>query len=84
MRLNTADSTHIHGLPLSATKLYMCPSSMAWEVSNKDLSTLENPEYFERINWLNNLAYCQWREDECKAGLPWEHLKKVYQDVISK
>jgi hypothetical protein len=62
----------------------MCPSSMAWEVSNKDLSTLENPEYFERINWLNNLAYCQWREDECKAGLPWEHLKKVYQDVISK
>ena len=57
---------------------------MAWEVSNKDLSTLENPEYFERINWLNNLAYCQWREDECKAGLPWEHLKKVYQDIISK
>ena len=62
----------------------MCPSSMAWEVSNKDLSTLEKPEYFERINWLHNLAYCQWREDECKAGLPWEHLKKVYQDIISK
>ena len=54
----------------------MCPSSMAWDCSNKDLSMIETPELFDRRQWLNNLGYCQWREDECVAGLPWEHLKK--------
>jgi len=55
----------------------MCPSSMAWDVSNKTLKLIEQPMMFERQQWLNNLAYCQWREDECVAGLPWEHLKKA-------
>ena len=56
----------------------MCPSSMAWDCSNKDLANIENPIMFERQQWLNNLALCQWREDECLAGLPWEHLRKKY------
>ena len=60
----------------------MCPSSMAWECSNKDLSALDNPQTFERQQWLNNLAYCQWREDECIAGLPWEHLKPLYPNLL--
>lgn len=54
----------------------MCPSSMAWECSNKDLSALESPEYFERNQWLYNLGYCQWREDEIVKGDPWYHLIK--------
>ena len=55
----------------------MCASSMAWPVSNKSLKLIEQPITFERQQWLNNLAYCQWREDECVAGLPWEHLKQA-------
>jgi len=55
----------------------MCPSSMAWPVSNKSLKLIEQPVMFERQQWLNNLGYCQWREDECVAGLPWEHLKQA-------
>lgn len=54
----------------------MCPSSMAWDVSNKSLENLENPVLFERQQWLNNLGYCQWREDECFEGLPLQHLLK--------
>jgi len=54
----------------------MCPSSMAWDVSNKSLQTLDNPVVFERQQWLNNLGYCQWREDECEQGLPLSHLLK--------
>ena len=54
----------------------MCPSSMAWDVSNKSLQTLDNPVVFERQQWLNNLGYCQWREDECEQGLPLLHLLK--------
>lgn len=53
----------------------MCASSMAWECSNKDLTNLESPEYFDRTQWLYNLGYCQWREDEIIRGDPWFHLK---------
>lgn len=52
----------------------MCPSSMAWECSNKSLDLLDQPQVFERQQWLNNLGYCQWREDECLAGMPIRHL----------
>lgn len=54
----------------------LCPSSMAWECSNTDLKFLEMPKTFERQQWLNNLGYCQWREDECLNGLPLNHLLK--------
>jgi hypothetical protein len=52
----------------------MCTSSMAWDCSNKNLKDLENPIMFERQQWLNNLGYCQWREDEITKGDPWFHL----------
>lgn len=59
----------------------LCPSSMAWECSNKDLSMLENPMNFNRTQWLNDLAYCQWREDECLAGLPINHLLEIFKEI---
>jgi hypothetical protein len=52
----------------------MCSSSMAWDCSNKDLKHIENPKLFDRSQWLNNLGYCQWREDEISRGDPWYHL----------
>ena len=60
------------------------PSSMAWECSNKTLKNLENPEYFDRSQWLNNLAYCQWTEEEIEQGEPWFHLKSIYHHMIKK
>jgi len=57
----------------------MCPSSMAWDVSNKSLEYLENPITFERQQWLNDLGYCQWNEEECREGLPLIHLLKRYE-----
>lgn len=55
----------------------LCPSSMAWECSNKELTHLENLTYFDRTQWLYNLGYCQWREDEIARGDPWFHLKSA-------
>ena len=52
----------------------LCPSSMAWECSNTDLKNIESPSVFERSQWLYNLGYCQWREDEIAQGAPWYHL----------
>jgi len=52
----------------------MCSSSMAWQCSNKELSNIETPTLFDREQWLYNLGYCQWREDEIEQGAPWFHL----------
>lgn len=59
----------------------MCSSSMAWEVSNTDLKNIDNPATFDRQQWLNDLGYCQWREDECIDGLPAAHLLSIYEEV---
>jgi hypothetical protein len=60
------------------------PSSMAWECSNKNLKNLENPEYFDRNQWLYNLAYCQWTEEEIERGDPWFHLKDIHHHIKRK
>ena len=75
---NALTESIMEGIPTFS----MCPSSMAWDCSNKDLSTIESPLTFDRQQWLNNLSYCQWREDECIAGLPWEHLKPLYPNLL--
>lgn len=59
----------------------LCPSSMAWECSNTDLKYLDRPNIFERQQWLYNLGYCQWREDEIARGDPWFHLRSIYKSL---
>lgn len=61
----------------------LCPSSMAWECSNKNLSHIDYPEMFDRQQWLNNLGYCQWREDEIAQGAPYYHLMEIYDEAKS-
>ena len=57
----------------------LCPSSMAWDVSNTNLAHIENPKLdIDRQQWLNNLGYCQWRIDEIEQGLPIDHLLQLY------
>ena len=62
----------------------LCPSSMAWDVSNTDLRDLEDPQIFDREQWLYNLSYCQWKEDEIARGDPWFHLKQIYNEVLEQ
>ena len=47
---------------------------MAWDVTNHDLSEINNPKTFDREQWLNNLAYTQWNLEEVRRGLPLKHL----------
>lgn len=46
--------------------------SMAWPVASHSLPFMNCPE---REKWAHQLAYCQWREDEIRAGLPWDRLR---------
>lgn len=76
---NALTESACEGLPTFS----LCSSSMAWPVSNKSLTTLEKPDVFDRQQWLNNLAYCQWRTDEIEQGLPWQHLKPLYPNKLT-
>jgi hypothetical protein len=59
----------------------LCPSSMAWDCSNTNLKDIDNPKFFDRQQWLNNLGYCQWREDEIAQGAPYFHLMEIYDQA---
>jgi hypothetical protein len=54
----------------------LCSGAMAYPVSNHDISKIELPIMeFDRTQWLYNLSYCQWTQDEIEQGLPWFHLQ---------
>jgi hypothetical protein len=59
----------------------LCPSSMAWDCSNTNLKDIDNPKFFDRQQWLYNLGYCQWREDEIVQGAPYYHLMEIYEKI---
>jgi len=44
-------------------------SSVCWDVANKDVSTIDNPQTFNRQQWLNDLAACHWTDAESRQGL---------------
>lgn len=47
-------------------------SCVAKDVANRSLSKIEDPEIFERNQWLFDLAAAHWNDDEAKLG-------KIYQ-----
>lgn len=49
------------------------PGAMAWDVASHEIDDLSYTP--DRGQWLNDLAYCQWTEQEIRAGKAWEHLK---------
>jgi len=57
-------------------------SSMAWPVSNRYLSDLDNPRRdIHRSQWLWDLAYAQWTETEVANGQMWEHLGQLWPTI---
>ena len=49
--------------------------SQAGPVGNTDLNKLENPEYFDREHWIQQMAQMHWTLDELKDGTAWQHLR---------
>lgn len=50
-------------------------ASMAWDVSEHELSRIEEPALPERLPWARRLAYCQWNLAELASGKAWGHLR---------
>ena len=59
----------IEGIPS-----YTSPSSLAWDVSIKSLTNLDNPPMPDRQQWLNDYAYTEWTVDEIAQGTPLQRL----------
>lgn len=55
---------------------------LAWEVGSSDLSQIDNPNYPDRSQWLNNLAYANWTLEEVRQGIVWKKFKPHIEQMI--
>ena len=69
----------IEGVPV----FQMDPSdkhSMYSEIANRDLSQIENPELFDRQDWIERISMCHWKFSETQSGKAWDFMKNyVYR-----
>lgn len=59
----------INGVPA-----YTGPISLAYDVSIKDLSNIENPTMPDRQSWLNRYAWTEFTLNEIQQGIPLQRL----------
>lgn len=74
---NTLTESVMCGKPAIA----LSETAASWPVCNR-LEEIENLNIDINISqWLYDLAYCQWREDEIQNGDMWKHLKPKYMEA---
>jgi len=62
----------VRGIPTFVTSdLALC-----WPVANKDLNNIETPEYPDRTQWVHDIGYKQWTEQEIKDGTVFKRFKQ--------
>ena len=63
----------IHSV-LNGVPAYTSTSSLAWPVSIKSLTNLDNPPLNDRQQWLNDYAWTEYTVEEISQGLPLKRL----------
>ena len=71
--VNWTSNPGIHSV-INGVPAYTSQSSLAWPVSIKSLTNLDNPPLPDRQQWLNDYAYTEWTVDEISQGLPLKRL----------
>jgi len=61
-----------NGIPV-----FVGPSSLAWDVGNRSLDTINSPLRPDRQQWLNDLAHTEFTIQEIAAGLPLKQLTSI-------
>lgn len=49
--------------------------SQSAEVSDHDLSKIENPKLPDRLHWVQKMAQCHWTQNELASGAAWQHMR---------
>ena len=63
----------LNGCPTVA----MSPSSFCYDIAQNNVQKIEMIGKPDRAQWLNDLSYAQWHENEIEQGSPWRHLKQL-------
>jgi hypothetical protein len=66
---NPGPHSVIAGIPT-----FVGPSSLAYDVANKNLHNIMNPEMIDRQQWLNDYAHTEYTLQEISEGKPLKHL----------
>ena len=66
---NPATHAVMQGVPV-----FVGPSSLAYDVGNKDFTTIGMPKRPDRTQWLNDIAYTEWTLEEIAQGKPLNRL----------
>ena len=62
----------VRGIPTFVTSdLAIC-----WDVANKNLNNIETPEYPDREQWVYDIGYKQWTEEEIRNGTVFKRFKE--------
>jgi len=62
----------VRGIPTFVTSdLALC-----WPVANTDLNNIETPEYPDRTQWVHDIGYKQWTEQEIRDGTVFKRFKQ--------
>ena len=54
--------------------VFVVPDSLAYDVGNTNLATINNPRMPDRTQWLNDIAHTEWRIEEISQGIPIKRL----------
>ncbi len=65
----------IEGVPVFLTDPHP-EHSQTNGVANTDLGRLENPEMFDRQQWIERLSMCNWNFDELRSGEAWQFFRR--------
>lgn len=68
---NAAVDAILAGIPA----ILLDRGGIAWPVSGHSLDDVLDPPMPDRDQWLDNLAWCQWKLKEIESGSAWDHLK---------
>ena len=66
---NPATHAVMQGVPV-----FVGPSSLAYDVGNKDFTTIGMPKRPDRTQWLNDIAHTEWTLEEITEGKPLNRL----------
>ncbi len=65
----------IKGIPVFVTDP-IPQRSQTWPICNTDLSKLDNPELFDRSEWIHNLSQSHWNNEEVESGMAWYFIRE--------
>jgi hypothetical protein len=71
--INWSSNPGIHSV-INGVPAFVGPSSLAHDVANHSLDTIENPSTPDREQWLNDYAHTEWNIQEISSGIPLKYL----------